>query len=72
MKMEEKMVKILEFLQRNIYEIFLILTLFLSIMSVIYEDRIFAICCVFFAVFLILFNRYKEHDFVQNLVKKWL
>lgn len=72
MKMEEKMIKMLEFLHQNVYGIFLVLTLFLSVLSVIYENKIFTICCLFFAVFLILFNRYKEHDLVQDFVKKWL
>jgi len=69
MKMEEKMIKILEFLQRNVYEVFLILTLILSILSVVFNDEIVSICCLIFAIFLITFNRFKEHDLCKILLK---
>ena len=69
---DKKIIKILEFLHRNVYGVFLIITLYLSILSVIYEDKIFAICCVFFAVFLIVFNKFKDHVLVEEFVKKWL
>ncbi len=72
MKIEEKMLKILEFLQRNVYGIFLILTLILSVLSVVFNDEIVSICCLIFAIFLITFNRFKDHEFVQNFVQKWL
>jgi hypothetical protein len=58
--------------KKNIYEIFVLVTLLLASISYYFNDSISTISCLVVCVLLIMINKFKDNIYFKEFVQKWL